>query len=445
MSVCAGCSAVIALANPSRHRDLSAMSLGASRSTVLKEFGLPSEIYQLVDGSKVDSWRFKQGDSTGRRVSRALLYSVVGVGTLGFSEFGIAPYELLRKLPPRTYVVEYDPEGRVRGTTILGRSGFIQQQGASRAVLGMERISPEPSRLSPDMERRNGLTAIAERHRVSVAKLSFQRLSGHVYLDDPTAENDAAVRAYVVELCSSEYGLVLGRRAGDATGDVVIKLGTSEDGVRHVAFRCPPPAKRPDALAIGTPRRALLGEYGLPDDSAQAEDGSRVDVWDVDLGMLQKLAAVTGWSGRSGTLTYIVHYDVEDRITATMLLADNGWVSQRGNVPPHDDPAALAAAVGASVTTDLVRERELARIAARHGLSVAMLDFDPRNNGGTALLDGPTADGATIVDAYVAEMCTAKDGLLARERASRATTAGVSVRQEPDQAGRWNVRYVCGS
>jgi hypothetical protein len=55
------------------------------------------------------------------------------------------------------------------------------------------------------------------------------------------------------------------------------------------------------------------------------------------------------------------------------------------------------------------------------------------------------ANGQAVVQAYVAEMCTAPDGLQARRRARRSTETDVSVSHWWDQDGRWNIRYVCGS
>jgi hypothetical protein len=247
----------------------------------------------------------------------------------------------------------------------------------------------------------------------------------------------------VRELCTSEDGLVLGRRTDDPPRNAAIKLGDVDEGARRVAFRCPPPAKRVDVMALDTPRRALIGEFGLPDASARAEDGSRVDVWDFDLGMPQELKVLTGISGRGAAQTYVVHYGTDDRICATTLMTLNGWLGQRGRVPPLEHPAMLAASVGSSATRDLVRERELARIAARYAVGVTMLDFDPRSDGGRAVLEGPGANGQSTIEAYVIEMCTAPDGLLARE-SDRPATPNVSVKAEWD-TGSWRVEYRCSS
>jgi hypothetical protein len=442
-SVLTSCSAMIALSKP-RHRNLDVIEPGAPRKRAVKELGLPHGSYRLEDGSKVDVWRFKQGDHLAWRLGRALIYVIVGVGTFGFSELGTTPYELFRKRPPRTYVVEYDPDERVRGTMILGRSGFIEQQGRPSAISGIDPMTVEPSGVGPALERSNALAVIAEHHGLAVTKLSFQRLSGRVEVTGPNVENDAAVRAYVRELCTSEDGLVLGPRTDDHPRDPAIKLGkVDDDGDRRVVFRCPPPAKRLGVMALDTPRRALIGEFGLPDASARAEDGSRVDVWDFDLGMPQDLKVLTGMSGRGAAQTYVVHYGTDDRISATTLMTLNGWLGQRGRVPPLEHPAILAASVGSSATRDLVRERELARIAARHGIGVTMLDFDPRSDGGSAVLEGPGAAGQRTIEAYVTEMCTARDGLLARKR-DRPTMPDVSVTAEWD-AGRWRVEYRCSS
>src|SRR5215470_6881518 len=115
-----------------------------------------------------------------------------------------------------------------------------------------------------------------------------------------------------------------------------------------------PPRKDLDMLRSGTPRRALVGEFGLPEESGTADDGSIVDVWNFaqgdykwvkgsktvayiladigTLGLWEIVGIPTEILSNRDERTYVVVYDADSRVRSVTTLGKRGYIEQAGAV-----------------------------------------------------------------------------------------------------------------
>lgn len=119
-----GCSVYMAATTPDK-KDVDVVRLGASRHDLLAELGAPSQPRVNEDGHVEDTWTFRQGDSTGWKVSRAFFHGVADFLTLGMWEVVGTPTEMLLKEDESTFLVIYD--GSERATYIASLGGALGQ------------------------------------------------------------------------------------------------------------------------------------------------------------------------------------------------------------------------------------------------------------------------------------------------------------------------------
>lgn len=106
-----GCSVVMATKQPDK-KDLSVLEKGTPRNMVVAELGTPS-LTEEKDGSKIDTFKFTQGYSTGSKTGRAFIHGVADVLTLGLWEVVGTPIEAIATGTDMTVVVTYDENDRV--------------------------------------------------------------------------------------------------------------------------------------------------------------------------------------------------------------------------------------------------------------------------------------------------------------------------------------------
>ncbi len=86
-----GCSVARTTSGPER-KDMSVLDHGTPRGNVITELGSPVHT-EMVDGNKVDYFKFEQGNHVAGKAAKGLLYGVAAVATLGVSEVVANPVE----------------------------------------------------------------------------------------------------------------------------------------------------------------------------------------------------------------------------------------------------------------------------------------------------------------------------------------------------------------
>lgn len=87
-----GCSVVKATSGE-KARDLSVLNIGTDRYVVLAELGEPVMSEKNQDGTRVDVFKFVQGQHGAAKAGKAFGYGLLAVGTLGISELVTNPVE----------------------------------------------------------------------------------------------------------------------------------------------------------------------------------------------------------------------------------------------------------------------------------------------------------------------------------------------------------------
>jgi hypothetical protein len=138
-----GCSVYMAAsAPPKRNTDL--VQLGVPRQQLLSEFGAPTQSRTNDDGFLEDTWTFRQGDSTGWKVSRALFHGAADVFTIGMWEVVGTPTEMLLKEDETTFTVIYDKDDRAVYIAAAGgdmRQGIVGEKPARAAAVATEKVA----------------------------------------------------------------------------------------------------------------------------------------------------------------------------------------------------------------------------------------------------------------------------------------------------------------
>lgn len=106
-----GCSVMMAARAPGK-KDLKVLTPGVSRSQVVAELGPPIQSRDDDNGSK-DVFAFKQGYSTGTKVTRSIFHGAADFLTIGFWEFAGTPLESSLQGEDVRAEVAYDPSGKV--------------------------------------------------------------------------------------------------------------------------------------------------------------------------------------------------------------------------------------------------------------------------------------------------------------------------------------------
>jgi len=117
------CSVYMAANKPSK-KDLNVLDIGTPRDVILGEFGPPNKTIHNEEGELVESWSFKQGDSTGVKVVKTAFHAAADVFTLGLWEVVGTPAEIILEQDLRTYIVTFDKDENVKGVKVLGKGGL---------------------------------------------------------------------------------------------------------------------------------------------------------------------------------------------------------------------------------------------------------------------------------------------------------------------------------
>ncbi len=117
------CSVFMAANKPSK-KDLSVLDIGTPRDVILGEFGPSIKTTENEEGELVESWSFRQGDSTGLKAGKTVFHAAADVFTLGLWEVVGTPAEIILEQDLRTYIVTFDKDENVKGVKVLGKGGL---------------------------------------------------------------------------------------------------------------------------------------------------------------------------------------------------------------------------------------------------------------------------------------------------------------------------------
>ena len=109
-------------------KDLNVLNLGTPRDTILGEFDPPTSSVKNENGEVVETWSFKQGDSTGLKVGKTAFHAAADVATLGLWEVVGTPAEVIMEKDLRTYVVTFDEQEKVKAVKVLGKGGIQENK-----------------------------------------------------------------------------------------------------------------------------------------------------------------------------------------------------------------------------------------------------------------------------------------------------------------------------
>ena len=114
-----GCSSYKA-ANAPDFKDLSVLKKGNDRYKVVGELGQPVLTESLGDGTKVDVFKFIQGQHKAARAGRGVYYGMAAVVSLGLSEVITTPLEgAVGRGKEIQLKVDYDKDDRVDEIQVL--------------------------------------------------------------------------------------------------------------------------------------------------------------------------------------------------------------------------------------------------------------------------------------------------------------------------------------
>ncbi len=119
MGVLSGCSVMLAATKP-EPKDMDVLVIGTPRGDVLKEFGQPAQT-GLGDGNRVDTFTYKEGERSNKKLGRAALHGSMDLISFGVWELFATPTEIMAIQPDITVEVTYDERDRVASA---GPPGF---------------------------------------------------------------------------------------------------------------------------------------------------------------------------------------------------------------------------------------------------------------------------------------------------------------------------------
>ena len=111
-----GCSVGMALSGKEA-KDVSVLSTGAHRDSVIAKIGPPQTSITEADGSLVDTWDVVKGNAPS--AGRAVAHGVMDFMTLGLWEVVGTPVEMVAGVEKHTiYTVRYDSENKVKSMSV---------------------------------------------------------------------------------------------------------------------------------------------------------------------------------------------------------------------------------------------------------------------------------------------------------------------------------------
>ena len=117
------CSVYMAATKPGK-KDLNVLNIGTPRDVVLGEFGPPNASRKDDEGLVVESWSFRQGDTTGWKIGKTAFHAAADIVTLGLWEVVAVPAEIVMEQDLRTYIVTFDEHDTVKSVKVLGKGGL---------------------------------------------------------------------------------------------------------------------------------------------------------------------------------------------------------------------------------------------------------------------------------------------------------------------------------
>lgn len=201
-----GCSVYMASTQPDK-KDLNVFEKGTERSAVIAEIGAPATS-KIVDGKKVEIYRFTQGYSSGAKTGRAIGHGVADIFTLGLWEVVGTPTESIMDGTEMAFEIVYSTANQietVRALTDAGSSAY-------------ENSNPE---LQDQLYRRREIGIASELCGDQAISRQFQ--------DMPTTMAPGDI--------PEGYAIVVGSAYMDSTADLPIwpKLEIDEGGFRYPA------------------------------------------------------------------------------------------------------------------------------------------------------------------------------------------------------------------
>lgn len=113
-----GCAVVMAAKQPD-YKNVELFKVGTQRGQLLGEFGQPTATDTKPDGSRCDTFSFKQGYSGAAKAGRAFGHAVADIFTLGLWEVIGTPTEAVFSGDTVGYQVCYDKDERVQTIVLL--------------------------------------------------------------------------------------------------------------------------------------------------------------------------------------------------------------------------------------------------------------------------------------------------------------------------------------
>jgi hypothetical protein len=100
-------------------RNVDILIPGTSRDAVIAEFGAPQMSRTNPDGLLEEIWTFRQGESTGWKMSRVLFHAAADLFTLCLWEVVATPTEMLLQKDEKSFLVDFDSQQRIKNVRYL--------------------------------------------------------------------------------------------------------------------------------------------------------------------------------------------------------------------------------------------------------------------------------------------------------------------------------------
>ena len=122
MSLTSGCSVYMAATKPP-WKDVNILHPGTPRDAVIAEFGTPQLSRTNPEGLLEEMWTFRQGESTGWKVSRVLFHAAADLFTLCLWEIVATPTEMMLQKDEQTFMVTFDSQQHIQDVRYLTKGG----------------------------------------------------------------------------------------------------------------------------------------------------------------------------------------------------------------------------------------------------------------------------------------------------------------------------------